>query len=182
MREIFNSIEGKRPSTFLITALDDSELCNYLWAMQRSREKSVIRVCRGRKMRRTEEVFDEISAAFQFPYYFGENWAALEDCLSDLSWLVSDSYLICITTSSDLLIEDNELSFKYFIQSMISVAHGWAGGNPNLELFGRVPVPFHVVMQVSSGDEADMQKKLQTHGIDSDLLENQFPKAQTSEQ
>ncbi|WP_086926027.1 barstar family protein [Variovorax sp. JS1663] len=172
MREIFNSTEGKKPSTFLITALDDSELCNYLWAMQRSREKSVIRVCRGKKMHRTQGVFDEISAVFQFPYYFGENWAALEDCLSDLSWLVSDSYLMCITASRDLLIEDDDVAFKYFVQSIDSVAHGWAGGNPNLELVGRVPLPFHVMMQVSSGDEADMQKKLQTHGIHSDLFEN----------
>ncbi|PNG52887.1 Barstar (barnase inhibitor) [Variovorax sp. WDL1] len=120
----------------------------------------------------TEQVFNEISAALQFPYYFGENWAALEDCLSDLSWLESDSYLLCITASRELLLEEDALAFKSFVTSLNSVADGWAGANPNLELFGRVPVPFHVLMQVPRGDEADMQRKLKTHRIGSDLLEN----------
>jgi hypothetical protein len=29
----------------------------------------------------------EFAASFQFPYYFGENWPAFDECINDLSWL-----------------------------------------------------------------------------------------------
>ncbi|QIS02446.1 hypothetical protein F5X71_09020 [Nocardia brasiliensis] len=43
---------------------------------------------RGQRMRTTTELFAEFAAAFQFPWYFGQNWAAFDECMTDLDdWL-----------------------------------------------------------------------------------------------
>lgn len=46
-----------------------------------------VRTVRGSKMLTEDQLFTEVSAALQFPYYFGENWPAFDECLADLEWL-----------------------------------------------------------------------------------------------
>jgi len=38
--------------------------------------------------------FQPISNALSFPDWFGKNWDALEDCLSDLSWREAEGYVL----------------------------------------------------------------------------------------
>src|SRR5947209_1850287 len=59
----------------------------------------VFRVIRGRKARTKSALFDEFAAALQFPYYFGENWDAFDECLTDLSWLPGDAYILLFLQS-----------------------------------------------------------------------------------
>src|SRR5690606_14637104 len=47
----------------------------------------VVRFVRGEKMATFEALSDEISAAWQFPTYYGENWPALDEMLkSVIEW------------------------------------------------------------------------------------------------
>ena len=39
-------------------------------------------------------ILEAIAAALAFPSWFGGNWDALEDCLTDLSWLEADGHVI----------------------------------------------------------------------------------------
>jgi hypothetical protein len=39
---------------------------------------------------------DTTARVMQFPPYFGHNWDALEDCLTDLSWLHADGFVLLI--------------------------------------------------------------------------------------
>lgn len=42
------------------------------------------------------------AAALQFPDWFGHNWDALADCITDLSWLPAHEYRIAITNAAAL--------------------------------------------------------------------------------
>jgi hypothetical protein len=47
-----------------------------------------------------------IAAALRFPDWFGGNWDALEDCLTDLSWIPAPGYLILIEGWDQLAKDD----------------------------------------------------------------------------
>lgn len=65
-------------------------------------------VVRGKYMRNWSDVLREFSAALQFPYYFGFNYAALNDCMSDLSWIYDDIIFIIISDYDLMLQNKNE--------------------------------------------------------------------------
>ncbi|MDX1250662.1 MAG: barstar family protein [Gammaproteobacteria bacterium] len=48
----------------------------------------------GQGVRSKEQFFDHFARALDFPDYFGGNWDAFEDCLTDLSWRDAPGYVI----------------------------------------------------------------------------------------
>ena len=65
----------------------------------------------------------EFAAALQFPHYFGENWDAFEDCLSDLSWL-GDLPLLLIVANADRVLPDAPEDFKTFVSILTTIGSG----------------------------------------------------------
>ena len=43
--------------------------------------------------------FNETARILQFPEYFGSNWDAFEECLTDLAWLEAQGYVLLIKNS-----------------------------------------------------------------------------------
>ncbi len=130
----------------------------------------VVRVCRGCKMKDTDGVFDEFAAAFQCPYYFGENWAAFNDCLTDLSWLPADAYLVCITKADQLLSSETPASFEVLVQTLRDIARFWSEDSQNLAVMGRKATPFHVLMQVSKEVEQITLNRLASAGATAEVV------------
>ena len=89
-----------------ILDISDFELCNYGWKIASERADTAVRFVRGNKMRRLDGLFDEISAACQFPYYFGENWPALSECLGDLDWIGSSNFVLVMTKFDEVLADE----------------------------------------------------------------------------
>ncbi|WP_330183238.1 barstar family protein [Nocardia sp. NBC_01503] len=86
------------------------------------------RELRGRKMRTVAEVFDEFAAAFQFPYYFGQNKDAFDECLRDLDDFVGPAagYVVVVRNAA-LLLADQPDEREWFGEAMIDAAAHWAG-------------------------------------------------------
>ncbi|MFD0365797.1 barstar family protein [Nocardia sp. GCM10030253] len=98
----------------------------------------VVRELRGRKMQTTGSVFDEFAAAFQFPYYFGENKDAFDECLRDLDDFVGEAagYVAVVRDSADLLVEQ-PAERDWFVEAINDCADYWT----------RRDIVFRVVLQ-----------------------------------
>ena len=83
----------------------DGSLYSMMYWMER-RDVAICRV-RGSLCRTLDSFFLEVSASLRFPYYFGWNWGAFDECITDLEWLVFSEIAIIIE-DYDVLFEDEE--------------------------------------------------------------------------
>jgi barstar (barnase inhibitor) len=75
-------------------------------------------------------VFDAMARALDFPDWFGANWDALEDCLSDLSWRKREGHVLLLRSYP----AGDELGLLTDV--LRSVADYWAGrGKPFFAVF-----------------------------------------------
>jgi RNAse (barnase) inhibitor barstar len=86
-------------------------------------------------------LLNAIAQALKFPEWFGGNWDALEDCLTDLSWDKARGYVVLLEHCAELLKrEPNE--FATAIEVFESVAEYWdEQDKPFWTLFGGIKPP-----------------------------------------
>ncbi|HJV28315.1 MAG TPA: barstar family protein [Aromatoleum sp.] len=71
------------------------------------------------------EFLHRIAAALHFPTWFGQNWDALADCLTDLSWLKAEGYVL-VLDHMDRLRLAAEADFVTAIDIFEEAARSWA--------------------------------------------------------
>jgi RNAse (barnase) inhibitor barstar len=107
-------------------------------------EWDILRV-RGTKSSDDARFFDELAAALQFPYYFGENWNALWDCITDLNWLKGSSFVV-VFDSAEHLLSESDRGFQ-FLLTVLTDAHGrWHQETADFGARGRQPIAFQSVL------------------------------------
>lgn len=80
---------------------------------------------RGKRCRTKERLFQEFGAALQFPWYFGENWDAFDECICDLSWLTAAGYIIMVS-NIDCVLPEQEKEFQIFIRLLNEASQEWS--------------------------------------------------------
>jgi hypothetical protein len=55
-----------------------------------------VAVLDGNRAGTRAEFFQEIARALRFPNYFGRNWDAVYDCLTDFNWLPAAGYVLVL--------------------------------------------------------------------------------------
>lgn len=138
----FSSLE---PPYFHILVGDRADFgqCAY-WYNYCSGGQHVVRTVRGTKMRSVDDLFDEFAAAFQFPGYFGQNWPAFDECMSDLEWLPAQGYIVMIYEAA-LLLSDDILDRPTFARIMFDVCKHWVTAPHSYTPSLLKPIPFHVL-------------------------------------
>jgi Barstar (barnase inhibitor) len=88
------------------------------WEQKENRDPSInVRFIRGKRCRSSSRLFQEWAAALQFPYYFGHNWDAFNECICDLDWIKPTRHLIFIT-NADQILRDEERVLSSFVRNL----------------------------------------------------------------
>lgn len=88
---------------------------------------------RGRRCETEEDFFQEISASFQFPWYFGENWAAFDECICDLEWLNFNRIFVVVDDYSKIFNGNVDLQ-KLLIKYLTCAVDYWESENISFEI------------------------------------------------
>jgi len=83
-------------------------------------------------------LFTKVSDALKFPDYFGKNWDALDECLSDMEWFPAKGYVLLIS-GSDSLWKNATYTAGKFTSAWLTAAEQWSQEN----------TPFHLVFVLS---------------------------------
>ena len=89
------------------TGYTSGELYRYIFE-KRSDLNCYVAYIRGKRCDCDENLFKEFSSSLQFPDYFGENWAAFDECMGDMSWLQVQKCLIVIDNGKMFLQFDKK--------------------------------------------------------------------------
>lgn len=114
MDELLFNADG--PALFVLPATPFT-VTNLMMAWTPAHPQWDILRVRGHKSPDDSRLFDELAAALQFPYYFGENWNAVWDCITDLNWLKGASLLIIFDSAQHLLSTSND-DFRILVRQL----------------------------------------------------------------
>lgn len=137
-----------------------------------SRAGLTVRVLRGRKMPTYQGLFDEFAAALQFPWYFGENGNAFDDCITDLSWLPpGKGYVLAITDGASVLKDTEDSGLSWLISSLDRAALVWSEPCAEVQPWDRPATPFHVVLHDEDRPRESPIRMWRENGAEVALLE-----------
>ena len=69
-----------------------------------------------------DALMERVARALGFPQWFGGNWDALEDCLTDLSWHKADGHVLLLEGATGLKADD----FGILADVLSSSARYWS--------------------------------------------------------
>ena len=135
---------------------------------QKLPSSTYLAVIDGKAVSNLDELFKAFSDAFQFPDYFGNNWAALDECINDLDWLEASSYILVLKDVEKML--SNEQYFSILMKTLYQTANEWRNGRM-YDSFPTPPTPFHIIFDVGVDKGNEFKNRLKAEGVqDIDIL------------
>lgn len=119
-------------SSICHTNYEYQEIYHKMW--MESHKGTYVSYLRGKRCQTDKALFDEISASFQFPPYFGENWNALHDCLRDLGWLKISRIFIAMDDYS-LAYPDDPEGKELLMRSFENMIEYWQSQKVDVEIW-----------------------------------------------
>lgn len=135
--------------------------------------EAIIRFIRGKRCVDDSSTLQEWAAALQFPWYFGENWNAFQECMIDLWWLQTARYLF-VVTDINLVFPEDSGGLAVMVSLLKDAEETWrTSGDPSSHRstwnWAKSPVNFHVVFHCEHGRELEVVQRLTAAGIRPEL-------------
>ncbi|MEM9299810.1 MAG: barstar family protein [Bacteroidota bacterium] len=112
-------------------------------------------------MKTKEGLFNQFAQAFKFPEYFGENWSAFNDCVTDLGWITADAYSVLLLNSEFILADESSDQFDIFIRIISEAADEWSKPVAENDRWDRLAIPFHIIFQASGENTTHFAERLE---------------------
>lgn len=155
---------------FHIAPMETMEFDRLLWELNSHNKSAVIRIVRGNRSETKWDFFKEISAALQFPLYFGYGgWPSFNECITELDWVPSKWYVILISDASSMLVSEPANEFENLITVLKQAHETWAAPDPIVSP-QRPPAAFHMVFQCSREEVDSFSKRLKEADASFDFL------------
>jgi len=149
---------------FYVQVANESTFANLYLQLTSDYPQAAIRMVRGDKSKTLPDFFNEIGAALQFPYYFGENWDAFEECITDLSWLDGEAYLLMVN-QANLLLQDTPQKDFQILMEVLSDAHQTWLTQPQIVNEDEHPTAFNVLLGCTDEHRSGLTQRLTDSGV-----------------
>jgi hypothetical protein len=149
----------RRPDVSCFISLAESPSVAFDLAQLVSRDGITVRVLAGARMRTRDGTFAEHASALQFPPYFGSNWDAMDECLSDLSWLGAGPFAIFVLDAHLVLDSEDSGVLATVVRGWSMAASAWATQS----------VQFHIVLQTDTASLGNLRSRWLSAGLDLEL-------------
>lgn len=125
---------------------------------------ALITMLSGSDLLTKESAMTAIGTAMSFPSYFGRNWEALRDCLTDLSWIESN-VVVLVIEQAEVLQTESEVVRKLqhcFSRAVEYWRNPWDIG----EMYRKVS-RFHILLRADSSVLAALETRFGEAACDS---------------
>ncbi len=77
------------------------------------------------KVSSDDDLFVAIASALHFPDYFGRNWDALDECLTDMEWLPRTQGYVLFVDGAEALWKDAIHTAGKFVTAWLAASEQW---------------------------------------------------------
>lgn len=78
----------------------------------------------GKNIARKEQLLNHVATSLRFPEHFGQNWDALEECLTDLEWVDAEGYVL-LYDHIDGLLSAHPDQFETLVEILRDAVASW---------------------------------------------------------
>jgi hypothetical protein len=148
------------PPWLLQVNASHSDLTDLLWRIEAASSGLIVRFLRGSNMATVNGLYDEFAAALQFPYYFGFNGNAFDECLTDLEWLKGEGYVLAILDGQEFLSREPPTQLDLFLDALERACESWSKPVHMGEAWDRPSRAFHVLFHCTMENQNRLPSRL----------------------
>lgn len=88
----------------------------------------------GREIYNKETFLEKVAKTMKFPSYFGANWDAFEECITDLTWCPAKEYAL-IYERPDIFAQADPTGWQTALDVLRAAEEYWQAKNTPLNVF-----------------------------------------------